>query len=155
MAPKRYPVAPDGMAWAGSRSTKRAGRERAPIEMSGGGKTILVVDDQRAVAEALGERSTARGYRVRQAYGGATAPAEVARAAPDLAPVDLVMPVVDGRAGAERLSELGIPVILASGVMEAVPERPGIAFVAKPFDVAALGAEIERTIGTAGPPAAG
>jgi len=60
----------------------------------------------------------------------------------DIAFVDLDMPVVDGLAAAEVVSEKGIPVILVSGHPDArqvvVEQEPVVARITKPATVEAL-----------------
>ena len=67
----------------------------------------------------------------------------------DIAFVDLDMPVVDGLAAAEIVSERGIPVILVSGHPDArqvvVEQEPVVARITKPATVEAL----QRAIQTA------
>jgi CheY-like chemotaxis protein len=67
----------------------------------------------------------------------------------DVAFVDLDMPVVDGLAAAEILSEKGIPVVLVSGHPDArqvvLENEPVVARIAKPATVD----ELERAIKTA------
>ena len=67
----------------------------------------------------------------------------------DIAFVDLDMPIVDGLAAAEAISERGIPVILVSGHPDArqvvVEVEPVIARITKPASVE----EIKRAIETA------
>jgi response regulator NasT len=67
----------------------------------------------------------------------------------DVAFVDLDMPVVDGLAAAEILSEKGIPVVLVSGHPDArqvvLENEPVVARIAKPAAVD----ELERAIKTA------
>jgi two-component system, response regulator PdtaR len=68
----------------------------------------------------------------------------------DIAFVDLDMPVVDGLAAAEAVSERGIPVILVSGHPDArqvvVEEEPVVARITKPASVDALKRAIEKAL---------
>lgn len=68
----------------------------------------------------------------------------------DIAFVDLDMPVVDGLAAAEAVSERGIPVILVSGHPDArqvvVEEEPVVARITKPATVDALKRAIEKAL---------
>ena len=122
--------------------------------MGGRPKLVLVVDDQRAVAEALAERLAERGYVVRQAHDPDAALAEVARAVPDLAVIDVILPGIGGEVLANRFHDRGIPVILTSGMVDEPPSLPGITFVPKPFDIAWLLTVIEEAIGPGLPPRA-
>ncbi len=64
----------------------------------------------------------------------------------DVAFVDLDMPVVDGLAAAEAVSEKGIPVILVSGHPDArqvvVEKEPVVARISKPAEIQ----EVQRAI---------
>jgi response regulator NasT len=68
----------------------------------------------------------------------------------DIAFVDLDMPVVDGLAAAEIVSERGIPVILVSGHPDArqvvVEQEPVVARITKPASVEALQRAIEKAL---------
>jgi response regulator NasT len=68
----------------------------------------------------------------------------------DIAFVDLDMPVVDGLAAAEIVSERGIPVILVSGHPDArqvvVEKEPVVARISKPASVDALRNAIQKAL---------
>jgi response regulator NasT len=68
----------------------------------------------------------------------------------DIAFVDLDMPVVDGLAAAEIVSERGIPVILVSGHPDArqvvVENEPVVARISKPASVDALRNAIQKAL---------
>lgn len=68
----------------------------------------------------------------------------------DIAFVDLDMPVVDGLAAAEIVSERGIPVILVSGHPDAgqvvVEREPVVARITKPATVDALKRAIQQAL---------
>jgi CheY-like chemotaxis protein len=69
-------------------------------------RRILVVDDQRAVLETLGEMLTDAGYRVYGVLSGAQALSAARLTAYDAALIDIHMPVMDGFETALRLREL-------------------------------------------------
>jgi response regulator NasT len=68
----------------------------------------------------------------------------------DIAFVDLDMPVVDGLAAAEIVSERGIPVILVSGHPDArqvvVEREPVVARITKPASIEALQRAIQKAL---------
>src|SRR5438105_15965303 len=68
----------------------------------------------------------------------------------DIAFVDLDMPVVDGLAAAEIVSERGIPVILVSGHPDArqvvVENEPVVARITKPATIEALQRAIQQAL---------
>ena len=97
-------------------------------------RTILIVDDDRHIVEALGQILEFEGYAVRKAYDGMGALQETAIAPPDLVLSDVAMPKMNGIALAQRLRERGIPVVLLSAAV-ADPKLAGVPFVPKPFDL--------------------
>jgi DNA-binding response OmpR family regulator len=100
------------------------------------GRTILVVDDDHAIATALTDVLTEEGYRARAAFDGATALEEIKRKPPDLVISDVTMPQIDGVTMTKELRAQGLlmPVVLMSALaLEA--EVPGVAMMAKPFDL--------------------
>jgi CheY-like chemotaxis protein len=113
---------------------------------------VLVVDDDPDILEAICEILAMEGYRVAQARHGAEALARVAAERPDLILLDLMMPVMDGVAFAEALRTRhpgGIPTLVISA--DANPERAGglqaRAFLAKPFDLETLLAQVAAATG--------
>lgn len=120
--------------------------------MLSGVDTVVVVDDDEGVREALADVLALDGYAVLTARDGAQA-LEVLREAPRpcVALVDMVMPRVDGwqlvRALAGDTAYGGIGVICCTAGREAPPV--GCAVVLhKPFDDTALNAAIARAFAT-------
>jgi signal transduction histidine kinase len=70
-----------------------------------GGCRVLVVDDNRDAAELLAEALSAMGYTTRVAYDGPGALAEAAAFRPEVAILDIGLPVMDGYELARRLRE--------------------------------------------------
>jgi CheY-like chemotaxis protein len=107
-------------------------------------KTVLLVDDEHAILDALSGILEDEGFRVVTAGNGKEALARLEEGAPpDVALVDVMMPVMDGR---ELLREMqadtrwrDIPVVLMSAVPQAILERDApltcAAFFQKPFDL--------------------
>lgn len=117
-------------------------------------RTVLVVDDEWAVADVLDALLGDEGFRVVTAGNGAQALQRVDEIRPDLMIVDFMMPVLDGagllKALAENPATAGIPVILMSSLPETtVAERcTGYrTFLRKPFRVAEVLAAIEAVTG--------
>lgn len=96
--------------------------------------TVLIVDDDRPIVEALASVLHEEGYRVRRAYDGLTALQEAEIQPPDLVLSDIAMPGMNGIALAERLRVRGIRVVLLSAAVSD-PRLNGIEFVPKPFDL--------------------
>ena len=74
-------------------------------------KTILVVDDQRDVADSIALALRVHGYEVQVAYDAKQALACAAEKRPDAVVVDLGMPVINGYEIARRLRALHGPVL--------------------------------------------
>ena len=119
--------------------------------------TVLIVEDEFAIADLLEMALADEGYRVLTAANGRQGLERLAAGPrPDLVITDYMMPVLDG-AGmlrAMRASEAhrGIPCIVMSAVPEAnVRERLGgyAAFVRKPFRIAAVVQLVAAVLGTA------
>jgi two-component system alkaline phosphatase synthesis response regulator PhoP len=115
------------------------------MECNMGSRSVLVVDDDRAIVDALATILTEEGYIVRRAYDGLSALEEAEIAPPDLVLSDIAMPGLDGIALTQRLRERGVPVVLLSAAMTD-PEIPGVPYLPKPFDLEHLLAVAERVL---------
>jgi CheY-like chemotaxis protein len=121
--------------------------------------TVLVVDDEFAVAELLGMALADEGYRVLTAANGRQGLQRLAEGPrPDLVIADYMMPVLDGagmlRAMRKAEAHRDIPCIVMSAVPEAnVRERFDgyAAFVRKPFRIASVVRLVAAVLGTARP----
>lgn len=108
--------------------------------------TVLIVDDEFAIADLLEMALTDEGYRVLTAANGRQGLARLAEGPrPDLVIADYMMPVLDGagmfQAMRDTEAHRDIPCIVISSMPEAnVRERVDgyAAFVRKPFQIAAL-----------------
>lgn len=116
------------------------------------GATVLIVDDDPEVLDAMAEILSAEGHRVLTAANGRDA-LEVARVGrPDLVLLDLEMPVMDGRTfliAARAVPELcGTTIVVVSGAEDAcdVPAET----VKKPLRLDRLLALIDRAARAAG-----
>ena len=116
--------------------------------------TVLVVDDELAIADLLETILTDEGYRVRTACNGKQALARMADATPDLILLDFMMPILDGagmlRAMATAPAYQHIPVIMISSLSEQVVGQKCsgyTAFLRKPFRVAAVLKTVARVLG--------
>jgi CheY-like chemotaxis protein len=119
---------------------------RAPVE-SGGGASILVVEDEAALADAVTDMLRDAGYVVERASDGAEALERIGSRAFDLVICDLKMPRVDGKAFygalAKRAPALAKRVVFVTGdVAGTEAERflgaSGCRWLAKPFRAADL-----------------
>ena len=109
--------------------------------------SVLVVDDERAIRDAIGFLLRDEGYQVRQAGDGAEAWAEIQRAVPDLLLTDVKMPHLDGIALIRRARDEGhgFPVIIMTAQRARV-DAPRVHHLPKPFDLDELLALIERLL---------
>jgi CheY-like chemotaxis protein len=106
-------------------------------------KTILLVDDEHAIVDALSGILEDEGFRVVTAGNGKEALARLEDGAPDVALVDVMMPVMDGRELLREMQGNGrwrhIPVVMMSAVPQSILERDApltcAAFFQKPFDL--------------------
>jgi two-component system response regulator MprA len=119
---------------------------------------LLVVDDDRAVRDALRRALTLGGYEVEVAEDGEQALELVARALPDAVVLDVAMPGIDGLEVCRRLRRLGnrVPVLMLTA-REAVADRiDGLDvgaddYMIKPFDVDELKARLRALLRRVGP----
>ena len=118
--------------------------------------TILVVDDELAIAVMLEEFLTDAGYRVVTVGDGREALARLGEVRPDLLLCDVMLPGLDGREVCRAVQadagSQAIPVVLMSAGYQALEASDGChpaAFLSKPFQVSALLATIEHVLGVA------
>jgi two-component system response regulator MprA len=126
------------------------------------GVRILVVDDDRAVRDALRRALTLAGYEVQAAEGGQQALTQVATGVPDAVVLDIGMPDIDGIEVCRRLRRTGnrVPILMLTA-RDAIEDRiDGLDagaddYLVKPFDVGELKARIRallRRTGNGGDP---
>ncbi|HYD24172.1 MAG TPA: response regulator [Croceibacterium sp.] len=140
---------------ASEEELRRAETEEEQREWSGGGRILLVEDED--MVRAVAERAlTRQGYTVVAAADGDEG-VEAVRANPDfdLVVSDVVMPSMDGPAMAREIRQLvpKMPVLFMSGYAEEQLRREidieGMHFIAKPFSVAQIAAKVGEVLRTA------
>ena len=109
-------------------------------------KDILIVDDEAAIRQVVGEILEDEGYRPRGAANSDEAMREMARRAPSLVLLDFVMPQMSGWTFLERMRAVpalgDVPVVAISALSVA---HPGVsAALRKPFDLPSLLQTVER-----------
>ena len=106
--------------------------------------SILIVDDEHANCDSLGEIFDALGFAVRIALGGAEALEAVAHATPDAVLLDISMPSMDGFEVLSRLRAehppTRLPIIMLTGIGEGehiveALRRGANDYITKPIDV--------------------
>jgi PAS domain S-box-containing protein len=138
-------------------SQKPVKKEDSPtVEVVRGAGTVLLVEDQPAVAETAQEMLEALGYSVHVAGSGSEA-LEIFtrhRERVDLVILDMIMPGLSGSDTYDRLKEMdpGIKVILSSGYSiegqaARILEKGCNAFIQKPFTVTELSAKLVEVLG--------
>jgi two-component system response regulator MprA len=118
---------------------------------------ILVVDDDRAVRDALRRALTLGAYEVQVAETGEQALDEVVRAIPDAVVLDVGLPGIDGLEVCRRLRLLGnrVPILILTA-RDAVADRiDGLDvgaddYMVKPFDVGELKARLRALLRRSG-----
>jgi CheY-like chemotaxis protein len=76
-----------------------------PAEPHGAGRRVLIVDDNRDAADMMANALTLRGFDVRTAHDGLAALDVAAAFGPELAVLDIGLPVMDGYELAARLRQ--------------------------------------------------
>jgi DNA-binding response OmpR family regulator len=112
---------------------------------------ILIIEDDPAITEILGDLLRSEGYAVASATDGLAGLAALQAATPDLLLLDVMMPLLDGPSMLRRAAAEGIalpPVLLmTAGRPPDIDDLPIGAFVPKPFDVDQVLGEVARLIG--------
>ena len=126
-------------------------REPPATDMRGRTTRVLVVDDDPGVRGLVDDFLGLLGYVVHPAVNGREALEHLQRIRPDLILLDLMMPVMDGRAlgmvlrGDERTVDL--PIVIMSGAADAAQvggEIRAQAVLRKPFELAELARVVEQ-----------
>jgi two-component system response regulator MprA len=119
---------------------------------------VLVVDDDRAVRDALRRVLSLDGYDVQSADGGAEAIEAVAQTVPDAVVLDIGMPGLDGIEVCERVRLLGnrVPILMLTARVEISDRVAGLDagaddYLIKPFDVNELKARLRALLRRSGP----
>jgi CheY-like chemotaxis protein len=114
-------------------------------------RRVLVVEDERTIRQSIAGYLGDVGYTVDEAENGAEALNCLRRAIPDVVVLDLLMPVMGGRAFVQACRQdarLGtIPVVLLSAahdLAQATEELQPRASLAKPVDLDVLLAVVDR-----------
>ena len=113
--------------------------------------TILVVDDEPTLRELLVDVLWDEGYTVVTAADSQTALAAVAREAPDLVLMDVMLPGLDGREVVRAIRAeakgAGVPMVLMSAVLALPPLDADVdGFLPKPLDLDQLLATVARLL---------
>ena len=116
------------------------------------GNRILVVEDERAIAEAIAARLTAEGYEVDGAHNGPDAVERCEAFTPDLVVLDLLLPGFDGLEVCRRIQrDRYIPVLMLTALDEETDKLLGLKigaddYMTKPFSQRELVARIQAIL---------
>jgi two-component system response regulator MtrA len=117
-----------------------------------GATTIMLVEDDRAVAQTLTDALESSGYRVWLAETGADAKTLLEQTRPDLIILDLMLPDVDGLVLCSGLKAIAdVPIVICSATPQKRDAILGLKlgaddFIAKPFDIYELEARVEAVL---------
>jgi DNA-binding response OmpR family regulator len=115
-------------------------------------QTVLVVDDEEAIAEAVRARLESEGYRVVVAVDGAQALHAAEREPPDLVVLDLMLPGMDGLEVCKRLQrDRWVPVLMLTARTEEADKVAGFAvgaddYLTKPFSLRELAVRVRAIL---------
>lgn len=115
-------------------------------------QTILVVDDEEAIAEAVRARLEAEGYRVVVAFDGPQAIEAHAAQDPDLVVLDLMLPGMDGLEVCREIQRDGwTPVLMLTAKTEEADKVAGFAvgaddYLTKPFSLRELAVRVRAIL---------
>lgn len=102
---------------------------------------ILIIEDERPIAELLKYSLEREGYAVRMAHTGADGLAAIETALPDLVLLDLMLPDMDGLDICRQVTQQRkVPIIIVSAKNDQVDKIIGLEYgaddyITKPFDI--------------------
>src|SRR5213079_2374801 len=115
-------------------------------------QTVLVVDDEEAIAEAVRARLESEGYRVVVALDGPEAIEAHLEHQPDLVVLDLMLPGMDGLEVCKRIQrDRWTPVLMLTAKTEEADKVAGFAvgaddYLTKPFSLRELAVRVKAII---------
>ena len=115
-------------------------------------RSILVVEDEEAIAEAVRARLVSEGYEVRVVHDGPQAIAAARLQQPDLVVLDLMLPGMDGLEVCREIQkEDWIPVLMLTARTDEADKVAGFAvgaddYLTKPFSLRELAARVRAIL---------
>jgi DNA-binding response OmpR family regulator len=115
-------------------------------------QTVLVVDDEAAIAEAVRARLSSEGFEVLVAADGPQALEVAERERPDLVVLDLMLPGMDGLEVCKRLQhDHWVPVLMLTAKAEEADKVAGFAvgaddYLTKPFSLRELAVRVKAIL---------
>jgi DNA-binding response OmpR family regulator len=116
---------------------------------------ILIVEDERDIADVTAYNLRKSGYDVALASNGRTALEAIAQKTPDLVILDVMLPELSGTEVASRIrsnpATASLPIIMVTAKGEEVDQLVGLTvgaddYIAKPFSIKILQARIEAVL---------
>lgn len=115
-------------------------------------KTILVIDDEEAIAEVVCVFLESEGYKTTQASNGRQGLDYLSTIHPDVVICDVMMPILDGREFCKKMQAnsnyRSIPIILMSAAVKSLKQSEChyAALLDKPFDLDKLLTTVEQVL---------
>jgi DNA-binding response OmpR family regulator len=114
-------------------------------------RRVLVVEDERAIADAVAARLRAEGFLVQVVGDGPSAVAAVRQAAPDLIVLDVMLPGYDGLEVCRRIQDQRVPVLMLTARDDETDQLVGLAvgaddYMVKPFSMRVLAARVHALL---------
>jgi DNA-binding response OmpR family regulator len=115
-------------------------------------RTVLVVEDDPTINQALSDRLTAEGFAVARAVDGPGALTAFAEHAPDLVVLDLMLPGIDGLEVCRRVqAQRPVPVLMLTAKVEETDVLVGLGvgaddYLTKPFRMRELVARVRALL---------
>ena len=113
---------------------------------------VMIVDDEREIAELVGHYLANEGYQVRTFHDGQEALQSVEEEEPDLAILDVMLPGMDGFTLCQRIREKHLfPIIMLTARVDGVDKIAGLAlgaddYITKPFNPLELVARVKTQL---------
>jgi DNA-binding response OmpR family regulator len=115
-------------------------------------RSVLVVEDEEAIAEAVRARLSSEGYEVRVVHDGPQAIRSVAQERPDLVVLDLMLPGMDGLEVCREIQKRDwVPVLMLTARADEADKIAGLAvgaddYMTKPFSLRELVARVRAIL---------
>ncbi|GCD21202.1 DNA-binding response regulator [Cellulomonas algicola] len=115
-----------------------------PAPSGGAATTVLVVEDEPAIAQAIAHRFSAEGWRVEAAADGPSGVAAATRVRPDVVVLDIMLPGIDGLEVCRQIqAERPVPVLMLTARDDETDMLVGLGvgaddYMTKPFSMREL-----------------
>ncbi|MEE8359628.1 MAG: response regulator [Candidatus Omnitrophota bacterium] len=116
-------------------------------------RRVLIIEDEKAMAEILAIRLKREGYEIYIAYDGEEGLEKIRSQKPDLVLLDLILPKLDGRDLLKIIKDdektKDIPVVILSGMTQQWDRNIGLElgadeYIEKPLDMIKLASQLKN-----------